>query len=95
MDIVIKTNVRDYDVSIAFIEHSQLNFVPLSFHVSVFVLYGILKDCVCDVRRRRVMSKVEWDNAFEGSQNELGRLSEEALQEYRADKTEPLDPDRI
>jgi len=41
------------------------------------------------------MSKVEWDNAFEGSQNELGRLSEEALQEYRADKTEPLDPDRI
>lgn len=36
-----------------------------------------------------------WDDAFEKSQPALERLAEEALEEYRAGRTEPLDPDSL
>lgn len=36
-----------------------------------------------------------WNQAFEETQDELGRLADEALREHRAGKTKPLDPDRI
>ena len=50
------------------------------------------QDAIAAVIMAELESEREWDNAFEGSNDELGRLAEEALQEYRADKTEPLDP---
>lgn len=53
------------------------------------------QDAIAAVIMSELESEREWDSAFEGSHVELGRLAEEALQEYRADKTEPLDPDRI
>ena len=53
------------------------------------------QDAIAAVIMAELESEREWDNAFEESHNELGRLAEEALQEYRADKTEPLNPDRI
>jgi hypothetical protein len=53
------------------------------------------QDAIAAVIMAELESEREWDNAFEGSHNELGRLAEEALQKYRADKTETLDPDQI
>ena len=53
------------------------------------------QDAIAAVIMAELESEREWDNAFERSHDELGRLAEEALQEYRADKTETLDPDQI
>jgi hypothetical protein len=36
-----------------------------------------------------------WEAAFEASQPHLKRLAEEAVEEYRAGRTEPLDPDAL
>lgn len=36
-----------------------------------------------------------WEAAFARSQNALERLADEALEEYRAGRTEPLDPDAL
>lgn len=42
-----------------------------------------------------IASEKRWDEAFAVSSGALGRLAEEALQEYRAGKTRPLDPDAL
>ena len=39
--------------------------------------------------------EVRWEAAFEASQPQLKRLAEEALEEYRAGRTEPLDPSAL
>jgi hypothetical protein len=36
-----------------------------------------------------------WDTAFASSQGALERLADEALEEHRAGRTEPLDPDAL
>jgi hypothetical protein len=36
-----------------------------------------------------------WEAAFARSQDALGRLADEALEEHRAGWTEPLDPDAL
>ena len=36
-----------------------------------------------------------WDAAFARSHDALERLGDEALEEYRAGRTEPLDPDAL
>jgi hypothetical protein len=36
-----------------------------------------------------------WEAAFARSQDALGRLADEALEEHRAGRTEPLDPDAL
>jgi hypothetical protein len=36
-----------------------------------------------------------WEAAFARSQDALERLADEALDEYRAGRTEPLDPDAL
>jgi hypothetical protein len=36
-----------------------------------------------------------WDAAFARSQDALARLADEALEEHRAGRTEPLDPDAL
>ena len=36
-----------------------------------------------------------WDAAFARSQDALERLANEALEEHRAGRTEPLDPDAL
>ncbi len=40
-------------------------------------------------------SERRWDELFENSQDELGRLAEEALTEYREGKTKILDIDHL
>jgi hypothetical protein len=39
--------------------------------------------------------EAKWDAAFEASQPQLKHLAEEALEDYRAGRTEPLDPDAL
>jgi histidinol-phosphate/aromatic aminotransferase/cobyric acid decarboxylase-like protein len=36
-----------------------------------------------------------WEAAFAGSQDVLARLADEALEEHRAGRTKPLDPDAL
>jgi histidinol-phosphate/aromatic aminotransferase/cobyric acid decarboxylase-like protein len=36
-----------------------------------------------------------WEAAFAGSQDALERLADEALEEHRTGRTEPLDPDAL
>jgi hypothetical protein len=36
-----------------------------------------------------------WEAAFARPQDALGRLADEALEEHRAGRTEPLDPDAL
>lgn len=40
-------------------------------------------------------SEERWSSAFNGTEESLVQLADEALSEYRAGKTEPLDPDRL
>ncbi|MFN8473158.1 MAG: hypothetical protein U0822_13300 [Anaerolineae bacterium] len=40
-------------------------------------------------------SEQRWDTAFAQSSDILHQLAEEALAEYRAGKTEPLDPETL
>jgi hypothetical protein len=40
-------------------------------------------------------SEAKWQALFEASKPQLKRLAEEADEEYRAGRTEPLDPDTL
>ena len=42
-----------------------------------------------------IASESRWQKAFAGSADALATLADEALAEYRAGKTQPLDPDRL
>jgi hypothetical protein len=42
-----------------------------------------------------MLDEAKWQSAFENSQPQLQRLAEEAREEYRAGRTEPLDPDSL
>jgi hypothetical protein len=40
-------------------------------------------------------SERRWDELFTGSQDLLGQLADEALEEHRAGRTKELDPDKL
>ncbi len=40
-------------------------------------------------------SERRWDALFAESQDQLARMAREAREEYRAGRTEPLDPDKL
>lgn len=40
-------------------------------------------------------SEQRWDDLFAGSQDLLKKLADEAHQDYIADRTEPLDPEKL
>lgn len=40
-------------------------------------------------------SEKRWSEAFAASQGRLAKLANEALEEHRASRTEPLDPDQL
>ena len=52
-----------------------------------------------DAFARWLMDELEserrWSRAFEASQSPLEELAREALEDELADRTEPLDPDRL
>ena len=53
------------------------------------------QDAIAAVIMAELQSERRWDTAFDRSHEELSRLAEEALEEYRAGKAEPLDPDKL
>ena len=52
------------------------------------------QDAVASLILEEIESEKRWDELFAGSQGQLARLAEEAITEYKAGKTKPLDPDR-
>ena len=52
------------------------------------------QDAVASLILEEIKSEKRWDELFAGSQGQLARLAEEAIAEYKAGKTRPLDPDR-
>ena len=58
----------------------------LSHHDQDELAAAILEELEADER---------WEAAFARSQDALERLADEALEEHRAGRTEPLDPDAL
>lgn len=58
-----------------------------------------LPDHEQDAFARWLMDELEserrWSRAFEASQGRLAELAREALEDDRADRTEPIDPERL
>ena len=52
------------------------------------------QDAVASLILEEIESEKRWDEAFAGSQQQLARLAEEAIADYKAGKTKPLDPKR-
>ena len=50
---------------------------------------------LAEVIRTELESEAKWDELFAKSQPQLKRLAEEAAEEYRTGRTEPLDPDNL
>ena len=64
-----------------------------------FAKVARLPDHEQDAFARWLMNELEseqrWSRAFETSQRRLSELAREALEDDLADRTEPLDPDRL
>lgn len=58
-----------------------------------------LPDAEQDELAEAILEELEadkrWEAAFAGSQDALARLADEALEEHRAGRTKPLDPDAL
>ncbi len=52
------------------------------------------QDVMAALILEEIESETRWDELFAGSQGQLARLAEQAITEYKAGKTEPLDPER-
>ena len=52
------------------------------------------QDAVASLILEEIESEKRWDELFADSQERLARLAEEAIAEYKAGKTKPLDPER-
>ena len=53
------------------------------------------QDALAELILQELASEKRWDDDFERSQEKLEQLADEALQEHRAGKTQPLDPDHL
>ena len=52
------------------------------------------QDAVAALILEEIESEKRWDELFAGSQEQLAQLATEAIAEYKAGKTQPLDPER-
>ncbi len=52
------------------------------------------QDAVASLILEEIESEKQWDKLFAGSQGQLAQLAGEAIAEYKAGKTKPLDPER-
>ncbi len=52
------------------------------------------QDVMAALILEEIESEKRWDELFAGSQGQLARLAEQAITEYKAGKTKPLDPER-
>jgi len=52
------------------------------------------QDAVASLILEEIESEKRWDKLFAGSQGQLAQLAAQAISEYEAGKTKPLDPER-
>jgi len=52
------------------------------------------QDAVASLILEEIESEKRWDDVFAGSQEQLAQLAGQAIAEYKAGKTQPLDPER-
>ena len=52
------------------------------------------QDAVAALILEEIESEKRWDDLFAGSQRPLAKLAKEAIAEYKAGRTKPLDPER-
>ena len=53
------------------------------------------QEAIATLILEELASEARWQQAFANSAEGLSTLADEALAEYRAAKTQPLDPDRL
>lgn len=53
------------------------------------------QDAIAAMILEELEDEIRWDEAFERSQNALAFLAGEAMAEYRAGKTQELDPETL
>ena len=53
------------------------------------------QDALADWLLKEIESDARWDKLFADSQEELGKLAEQALAEHRRGETEELDPEKL
>ena len=56
---------------------------------------GAEQDSVARWLLEELASERRWDEAFQRSPDQLGKLADEALREHRAGRSRPLDPDAL
>jgi hypothetical protein len=52
------------------------------------------QDAVASLILEEIESEKHWDELFAGSQAQLAQLAGQAIADYQAGKTKPLDPER-
>lgn len=57
-------------------------------------LPDVEQDALAGLLLQEIASEARWSTAFAGSQPQLASLAADALAEFRADRTLPLDPER-
>lgn len=50
------------------------------------------QDALAEAIRAEIAAEEDWERSFVESQNVLEQLSDEAISEHRAGRTQPLDP---
>lgn len=50
------------------------------------------QDALAEAIRNEILAEEEWESSFAASQDELGKLAEEALAEHLSGKTRPIKP---
>lgn len=53
------------------------------------------QDALAERLLEELESEERWEKAFEGAEDVLSNLADEALDEHRRGRTEPLDPDNL
>ncbi|MGA9380035.1 MAG: hypothetical protein WBV73_14830 [Phormidium sp.] len=54
-----------------------------------------VKNAIAAMILEELEDEIRWDKAFKNSQDSLALLATEAMAEYRADKTQELDPETL
>ena len=53
------------------------------------------QDALAEAIRAEIRAEDEWDRSFARSLDVLERLANEAVEDHRAGRTKPLDPDKL
>jgi hypothetical protein len=53
------------------------------------------QDALAEAIKAEIGAEKDWDKSFAGSLDVLDRLADEAIADYRAGRTKPIDPDTM